>query len=279
MYGKIFDSMYEGTLYGHWQAIVTLQQMLVLCNADGVVDMTPQALAARTSIPLEIITKGIEVLSEPDPYSRTPGEEGRRIILIDPRRPWGWFIVNHAKYKRMLDKEEKNKADRERIAERRNSNKVNDVAGCSNESHAVASVAVRSDVSQPVADVAHAYAYANTEEQEHGRAALDLVPDQPKPQSRFPEFWASYPRKTKRKDAAKAWASGRLDAKADLILADVARRKREHRGWQDRQFIPYPATYLRGEGWEDEIEPVSGDAPPPKRSAASEVDDLMAGAL
>ena len=28
VYAKIFDSMYEGTLYGHWEAIVTLQQML-----------------------------------------------------------------------------------------------------------------------------------------------------------------------------------------------------------------------------------------------------------
>ena len=44
MYGKVFDSMYEGTLYGHWQSIVTLQQMLVLCNSEGVVDMTPQAI-------------------------------------------------------------------------------------------------------------------------------------------------------------------------------------------------------------------------------------------
>ena len=63
MYGKIFDSMYEGTLYGHWEAIVSLQQMLVLCNQDGVIDMTPQAIAARTSIPYDIIAKGIATLS------------------------------------------------------------------------------------------------------------------------------------------------------------------------------------------------------------------------
>src|SRR5690349_23879727 len=81
MYGKIFDSMYEGTLYGHWEAIVTLQQMVVLCNSDGIIDMTPQAIAARTSIPLEIITKGIGILSEPDPYSRTPGEDRKSTRL------------------------------------------------------------------------------------------------------------------------------------------------------------------------------------------------------
>ena len=112
--------MYEGTLYGHWQAIVTLQQMLVLCDSSGVIDMTPQAISARTSIPLEIIIKGIEVLSSPDPYSRTPGEDGRRISTIDATRPWGWFIVNHRKYQLLKSREEKLEADRLRIAAKRN---------------------------------------------------------------------------------------------------------------------------------------------------------------
>ena len=120
MYGKIFDSMYEGTLYGHWEAIVTLQQMLVLCTSNGVIDMTPQAIASRTSIPLDIIIKGISILSEPDPYSRTPGEEGRRIALLDAHRPWGWFIVNHGKYQKLKSREEKREADRSRIADKRN---------------------------------------------------------------------------------------------------------------------------------------------------------------
>lgn len=119
MYGKIFDSMYEGTLYGHWEAIVTLQQMLVLCSSDGAIDMTPQAIAARTSIPLEIITKGIGILSEPDPYSRTPGEEGRRIALIDAHRPWGWYIVNHAKYRNLQDLDTVREQTRERVRRHR----------------------------------------------------------------------------------------------------------------------------------------------------------------
>ena len=141
MYGKVFDSMYEGTLYGHWQSIVTLQQMLVLCNSEGVVDMTPQAISARTSIPLDIITKGIEVLSQPDQYSRTPGEEGRRIVLLDEHRPWGWFLVNYAKYQKIRNREEKLEADRVRIANKRKSNKITDVADSRKESQGVAEVA------------------------------------------------------------------------------------------------------------------------------------------
>ena len=126
MYGKIFDSMYEGTLYGHWEAIVTLQQMIVLCTPDGVVDMTPQAIAARTSIPLEIITKGLKVLSEPDPFTRTPGEEGRRLTLIDGHRPWGWQIVNHEKYKNMRDAETVRAQTRERVRKFRENKELED---------------------------------------------------------------------------------------------------------------------------------------------------------
>lgn len=141
MYAKIFDSMYEGTLYGHWEAIVTLQQMLVLCDPAGVIDMTPQAIAGKTSIPIEIILKGIEVLTSPDPHSRTPGEDGRRIATIDEHRPWGWYIVNHAKYQRLKSAKEKREADRVRMAEKRNTNKSSHVATSRAASPEVAKVA------------------------------------------------------------------------------------------------------------------------------------------
>lgn len=106
MYGKIFGTIYNGTLYGHWEAIVTFQQFIVLADADGIVDMTPQAICAATSIPREIIEKGISKLSEPDPYSRTPGEDGRRIVCIDEHRPWGWQIVNYLKYRDLKDSDD-----------------------------------------------------------------------------------------------------------------------------------------------------------------------------
>ena len=119
MYGKVFDSMYTGTLYGQWQAIVTFQQMIVLCDADGIIDMTPPGISGLTSIPLEIIEKGIAVLSEPDPYTRTPGSEGRRIELIDAHRPWGWRIVNHEKYKTLQDSDTVRAQTRERVRRHR----------------------------------------------------------------------------------------------------------------------------------------------------------------
>lgn len=139
MYGKLFASMYEGTLYGQWQAIITLQQLVILADADGVVDMTPPAIAARTSIPLDIIEAGLSQLAASDRYSRTPTEDGRRIVPIDPDRPWGWQIVNYAYYRDLASREDKKAKDRERIAAKRLI--PNDVASCRNLSQSVADVA------------------------------------------------------------------------------------------------------------------------------------------
>lgn len=101
--------MYDGTLAtkGPWQALVTMQQMIVLADQDGFVDMTPEAISRRTSIPLEIITEGIAALLEPDPRSRTPDEDGRRIVPIEGHRDWGWKLVNHAKYQQIRKAEER----------------------------------------------------------------------------------------------------------------------------------------------------------------------------
>lgn len=187
MYGKIFASMFDGSLYGNWQAIVTFQQMIILCNSDGVIDMTPQALAARTSIPLDIIQAGIEALEAPDRYSRSPDLDGRRIERIDDRRPWGWRIVNYRKYREMVSAEEKREADRVRIAEkRRNEKRARQDATGRDMSQDVAN---RRAESQHVANVAQAEAEAEAVveatssgkgrvEARATRLALDSLPDE-----------------------------------------------------------------------------------------------------
>lgn len=119
MYGKIFASMYDGSIYGQWKAIVTFQQMIALADRDGVIDITPQALSARTSIPLDIIQEGISVLESPDKASRTPDEDGRRIIRLDDDRPWGWRITNYAKYREIRTAEERREYHRKYYHEKR----------------------------------------------------------------------------------------------------------------------------------------------------------------
>lgn len=105
MYGKLFTQMYDGTLVSKWQALVTFQQMIILCGPDGVIDMTPSALSDRTGIPLKIIRAGIAELEKPDPSSRTRDMDGRRIERLDDHRDWGWRLVNYRKYRLTVDPE------------------------------------------------------------------------------------------------------------------------------------------------------------------------------
>jgi hypothetical protein len=111
MYAKIFAQMYDGSLctHGTWEALVTFQQFLVLADQEGAVDMTAEAISRRTTIPMQIIRKGILELLKPDPHSRTPSEEGRRIVPLSPDRDWGWMVVNYKHYralKRECDRRE-----------------------------------------------------------------------------------------------------------------------------------------------------------------------------
>lgn len=161
MYGKLFASMYDGTLYGKWQALVTFQQMVILSTPDGIVDMTSQNISGRTSIPLEIIEAGIADLEAPDPHSRTPDHEGRRIIRLDEHRPWGWQIVNHKKYKELISIEQKREADRERIRGKRASHPV---ATCRK-------------VSRRVANVAHSDSYSDSDAKKSVKAGKTAPTD------------------------------------------------------------------------------------------------------
>ena len=132
MYGKIFESIYDGSLAcGDWKALITFQQLIILADQDGVVDMTDIAIHRRTTIPLEIIQKGIEELLKPDPHSRSKDEDGRRLTLLDSERDWGWVIVNYEHYRKLASAAERREQNRQ--AQQRSRKKRQQVsAGVSN---------------------------------------------------------------------------------------------------------------------------------------------------
>lgn len=79
----------------------------------------------------------------------------------------------------------------------------------------------------------------------------------------FAAFWQLYPRKVAKKAAEKAWAKLAPDAAlVEQIMAGLRAQLSQMRA-RDKQFIPHPATWLRGERWNDEIEqpkPLTGHA-------------------
>lgn len=70
----------------------------------------------------------------------------------------------------------------------------------------------------------------------------------------FLSFWAAYPRKAGKQDAAKAWA--KLKPSAELlvnILSALAIQKASPDWVKDGgQFIPHASTWINGRRWEDE---------------------------
>lgn len=72
----------------------------------------------------------------------------------------------------------------------------------------------------------------------------------------FEEFWKRYPKRVGKGQALKAYRAARKKASAETILEAVTKFPFE----RDRpQFIPYPATWLNGERWQDESAPMSTD--------------------
>jgi hypothetical protein len=105
MFAKVFFQIFESSISDDYLARHVFMDMLVLSDEEGVVDKTPRAISRITNVPLEIVERGIAKLSAADPDSRTPDEDGRRIVLIDENRTWGWRIVNYLKYRQIRDEE------------------------------------------------------------------------------------------------------------------------------------------------------------------------------
>jgi hypothetical protein len=80
---------------------------------------------------------------------------------------------------------------------------------------------------------------------------VPVVERHPSTQAAFDVFWAAYPRRVGKADAEKAFpAAVRRAGSVDVMLDTIATWLGE---WQSRpQFCPYPATWLRRDGWCDD---------------------------
>ncbi|MHB8406334.1 MAG: hypothetical protein ACYDCJ_13020 [Gammaproteobacteria bacterium] len=124
-YTKIFNTIWGGSLYGHWEASAVFLVMLSLSDKEGVVDMTPEAIAGTTGWPLELILKGLGELEQPDTRSRTEVMGGRRLLRLDGHREWGWRITNYALYRQKMRTVERREYLTAKQAEYRLNTRVN----------------------------------------------------------------------------------------------------------------------------------------------------------
>ena len=123
---KLFSSIVTSTI---WQedaeTKVVWVTMLALVNAEGFVDTTIPGLANIANVSVEKTREAIAKFEGPDPDSRTVDHEGRRIAKVEG----GWFLLNHQKYRKIRDPEERKEYMREYMKEYRKRT-VNNVNSC-----------------------------------------------------------------------------------------------------------------------------------------------------
>jgi hypothetical protein len=124
-YAKMFAAMLTSSVWQESHATVRVWvTMLLLKDQDGIVNASVPGLAHAAHVTLDECQQALEVLAGPDPYSRTPDLEGRRIVKAET----GWRVVNHTKYRELMSaadrraykrKNEQARRDRKRGASER----------------------------------------------------------------------------------------------------------------------------------------------------------------
>jgi hypothetical protein len=112
-YTKLFSSILYSTI---WQAPDNVRlvwiTMLAMKDRDGLVEASIPGLAKTAGQTIAQTEDALAVLMAPDPYSRTPDNEGRRIVTIDG----GWSVLNHDTYRNKGNADEERAKTAARVA-------------------------------------------------------------------------------------------------------------------------------------------------------------------
>lgn len=112
MFGKIYKSIYEGTLRGRPHELLVFTNLISCATKHGIIDKHFRAIADEVGLTVEQVKTALANLEAPDPESRTPDEKGARIKRVDEHRNWGWKIVNYEKYRAIRCEEDRAEQNR-----------------------------------------------------------------------------------------------------------------------------------------------------------------------
>lgn len=248
MYAKIFAQIFDSSIVENPELRFTFIDLLTLCDENGVVDMTHEAIARRTNRPIDIIRRTIQELESPDPRSRTPDDEGRRIRRLDEHRDWGWMIVNYARFRATTNETQRREKTRERVKRYRQKRlqkpKLN-VTPC--------------NAGNALRNAGNAFPYASA-----SASAYNPVD----------ELYRLYPRKKKKPQAIKAIKAALSRAEFDEIKKGLLRAIESDHRFKEAKFTPFPASWFNSDGWLDEHDSEKDNGNEPRRKF-KEVLDFM----
>lgn len=242
IYVPIADSFFESSIMREELPVrfvmLALIRLALRAGANGEVDIDPQMFALSINLPLPLVEAAIHRLMEPDPSSSSPDEDGRRLVPVDPSRPFrNWRLVNWTKYRHIV-------------------HLANDAARKREDRHDKQDITDASENVQkrPGASVNGGNGATNT----NTNTNTNTKNEEDIRITRFEKsFWFVFPRKVGKAQALKAWLKL---SDEERILADEGIR--EFAGsWTTRppeeiRFCPHAATWLSGKRWEDKPEPL-----------------------
>jgi len=111
MYGKIFATMFTGSMYGAGPVMFSVwAYVLANMDEDGSIELNPRHLAPIIGCSINDVRNEITKCCEPDLESRSQEEDGRRLLHTAGFLYW---VVNSKKYQEIKKAEDRKKQNRD----------------------------------------------------------------------------------------------------------------------------------------------------------------------
>ena len=115
-YTKLFQSILASSIWSEDdQTRIVWITLLAMADKHGEVHASVPGVARLAGVPIAATETALQRFLSPDPYSRTPDNEGRRLLPMEG----GWRIANHAKYRLMASREDEKTKTAARVAAHR----------------------------------------------------------------------------------------------------------------------------------------------------------------
>ncbi len=124
-YAKLFSSITESSLWSEPKEVRLLfVSMLARADATGFVEAALPGLARLANLTIPEVEAAIAVLEAPDPHSKNPEYEGRRLH----KAPGGWMLLNYEDYRNRRGEEDRREYMRKYMSDYRRKHGVNNSA-------------------------------------------------------------------------------------------------------------------------------------------------------
>mgnify|MGYP003627826165 CR=1 FL=1 len=114
MFVKLFNQILDSSIADDRRLRHFFTDILLCSDAQGYVMMTEAAISRRIGTTIDEVTWGLAELMKPDPRSKTPDHEGRRIEAVEGSG-YGWRVINFETYKSLRSNEDMRDKTKERV--------------------------------------------------------------------------------------------------------------------------------------------------------------------